>query len=99
MCACQAGVPVICSDQVGASVIIEKWQCGNIFLNEDVHDLERKLNELLINPGLLINMKLAAIKVGPILEPKIAGSYMFDVISLDTTVVEMKTKLECPWYE
>ena len=96
--AIMAGVPVICSNQVGASVVIEKWRCGNIFLSEEVHDLENRLKELLINPKLLNNMKLAAIKTGPFLEPKVAGSYMFNIINLDSTVTGIQAKPECPWY-
>jgi glycosyltransferase involved in cell wall biosynthesis len=97
--ALMTGVPVICSNQVGASAVIEKWQCGAIFASEDTNDLADKLKDLLINTERLNNMRLAARKAGESLTPKIAGQYMFDIISQDSVTVGMRTKPECPWYE
>lgn len=94
--ALMAGVPVICSNQVGAGAVVEKWQCGATFISENVADLMGKMKELLGNPELLNNMQLAAIKAGVALEPEVAGRYMFDVISQQG---EVREKPECPWYE
>ena len=97
--ALMAGVPVMCSDQVGASAVIEKWQCGTIFVSEDVSDLVSKLDDLLKHPDRLNNMRFAARKAGASLEPKIAGQYMSDIISQKSVSIGMKKQVECPWYE
>ncbi len=97
--ALMAGVPVICSDQVGASAVVEKWQCGDTFASEDVSDLIGKLKNLLIHPELLNNMCLAANKAGASLEPKVAGQYMSDIIGQDSDMVEIQNLYKCPWYE
>lgn len=94
-----AGVPVICSNQVGAGAIVEKWKCGRVFTSEDVSDLALKLKELLADPALLTNMGMAARKAGESLDPKIAGQYMFEVINHDFVDDGRQTKPECPWYE
>jgi glycosyltransferase involved in cell wall biosynthesis len=94
-----AGVPVICSNQVGAGAVIEKWQCGLTFANEDVADLVGKLKEIQIQPERLHNMRLAAKKAGESLEPEIAGQYMFDIVFQDSVRERTWGKPECPWYE
>jgi len=97
--ALMAGVPVICSDQVGAGAVIEKWQCGATFASEDVPDLVAKLENLLIQPELLNSMRLAANKAGASLEPKVAGQYMSDIIRLNSDMVGALNLCKCPWYE
>lgn len=97
--ALMAGVPVICSDHVGASAVIEKWKCGAIFASEDESKLSIKLKELLLAPALLNNMRLAASKAGASLDPKVAGQYMFDIINQDSVGVGRLKKPECPWYD
>jgi glycosyltransferase involved in cell wall biosynthesis len=97
--ALMAGVPVICSNQVGAGAVVAKWQCGAIFASEDESDLAIKLKELLLNPMLLNNMRLAASKAGASLDPRVAGQYMFDIISQDSVATGMLNKPECPWYD
>ena len=97
--ALMAGVPVICSDQVGAGAVIEKWQCGATFASEDVPDLVDKLENLLIHPELLNSMRLAAKKAGVSLEPRVAGQYMSDIIRLGSDMVGTQSSCKCPWYE
>ncbi len=97
--ALMAGVPVICSNQVGASAVIDKWQCGDIFVSEDVSDLADRLNNLLIHPELLNNMSLAASEAGASLAPKIAGQYMFDIICQNSMDAQLPNENKCPWYE
>jgi glycosyltransferase involved in cell wall biosynthesis len=97
--ALMAGVPVICSDQVGASAVVEKWQCGSIFASEDLPDLVSKLESLLNHPELLNNMRLAANKAGASLEPKVAGQYMIDRISKEPDMFGIQDLYKCPWYE
>ncbi|MEO6118914.1 MAG: glycosyltransferase family 4 protein [Methylotenera sp.] len=78
-----AGVPVVCSNQVGAGVVVEKWHCGAIFRSEDVPDLEGKLNEFVISPEYLVKTRLAAQNACAALNPEVAGRYMFDMIRED----------------
>lgn len=96
--ALMAEVPVICSNRVGAGAVVEKWRCGTIFDSEDVSDLERKLNEIVVAPESLVKMRHAARNASAVLDPKVAGRYMFDVLSQDSTVLTPKN-FSCPWYE
>lgn len=96
--ALMAGVPVICSDRVGAGAVIEKWRCGVIFTSEDVSDLACKLNDVINAPEYWAKMRLAARNAGAALEPDVAGRYMFDVLRDDLSNA-MQPKPSCPWYD
>ena len=96
--ALMAGVPVICSNRVGAGAVVEKWQCGAVFASEDVLDLERILRELVIAPESLAKMRLAARNASAVLAPEVAGRYMFDVLS-QSPVDLAQTSPSCPWYD
>jgi glycosyltransferase involved in cell wall biosynthesis len=96
--ALMAGVPVICSNRVGAGAVVEKWQCGAIFTSEDVSDLERKLNEIVFAPKSLGKMRLATRNASAVLDPEVAGRYMFDVLR-DDTLSAKQQKPSCPWYD
>ena len=96
--ALMAGVPVICSNRVGAGAVVEKWRCGAIFASEDVSDLERIVNEIVIAPECLAKMRLAARNASAVLDPEVAGRYLFDVLS-DDSLNAMQPKPSCPWYE
>lgn len=95
--AIMAGVPVICSNRVGAGAVVEKWQCGAIFASEDVSDLERKLNEVVVAPESLAKMRLATRNASAALDPEVAGRYMFDVLR-NGTLSAKHQKPSCPWY-
>jgi glycosyltransferase involved in cell wall biosynthesis len=88
-----AGVPVICSDCVGAGAMLEKWHCGIIFASEDVADLASKLNTLVSAPESLLKMRVAAQQAAAILEPEVAGRYMFDILRQTAPATP-----SCPWY-
>ena len=94
--ALMAGVPVICSNQVGAGVVVDMWQCGATFESENVGDLIEKIKNLLENPELLKNMQIAAKKARVALNPEIAARYMFDVISQKNN---NRINPECHWYK
>lgn len=91
--ALMAGVPVICSDCVGAGAVLEKWQCGVIFASEDVSDLASKLNTLVSAPESLLKMRVAVQQAATILEPEVAGHYMFDILRQSVPATP-----SCPWY-
>lgn len=88
-----AGVPVICSDCVGAGAVIKKWHCGVIFASEDVADLTYQLNTLIFAPDSLLNMRVAAQQAAAVLDPEVAGRYMFDILKQTTPATH-----SCPWY-
>lgn len=93
-----AGVPVICSNRVGAGAVVEKWRCGAIFLSEDASDLADKLAALAMDSALLGDMRQAACKAGASLDPAVAGRYMADIIrgaAADGT----RTSHGSPWYD
>ena len=96
--ALMAGVPVICSNRVGAGAVVEKWRCGAIFASEDASDLECILHELVIAPESLAKMRLAARNASAVLAPEVAGRYMSDVLSQGSTGLA-QTNLSCPWYD
>ncbi|MDP3010249.1 MAG: glycosyltransferase [Methylococcales bacterium] len=91
--ALMAGVPIICSDCVGAGAVLEKWQCGVIFASEDVADLASKLNILVSTPESLLKMRVAAQQAAAIFEPEVAGRYIFDILRQSVPAT-----LSCPWY-
>ncbi|MGR9013561.1 MAG: glycosyltransferase family 4 protein [Gammaproteobacteria bacterium] len=93
--ALMAGVPVVCSNRVGAGAVIQKWRCGAIFASEDALDLESKLNAFVNAPERLAKMRLAACNAGTALEPDAAGRYMSDRLRSDP----WKSQPSCPWYE
>lgn len=91
--ALMAGVPVICSNRVGAGAVVKKWQCGAVFNSEDASDLERSLSEFINKPESLAGMRRAAWNAGTALEPGVAGRYMADALNAD-----LQAKPSCPWY-
>ncbi len=93
-----AGVPVICSNRVGAGAVVEKWQCGAIFTSEDVSDLERIVNEIVFTTESLEKMRIASRNASAVIDPKVAGRYMFDVLKADTLSSKQQMP-SCPWYE
>jgi len=97
--ALMAGVPVICSNQVGASAIISKWLCGTTFVSGDASDLAFKLEGLLQNKERFKSMRTAAKMASYSLEPKVAGQYMFDIINQNSIADSLRKKIESPWYE
>jgi glycosyltransferase involved in cell wall biosynthesis len=95
--ALMAGVPVVCSTQVGAGAVVEKWQCGVTFASENVGDLVSKLEQSII-PQTLSRMRMAAVAAGATLQPEVAARYMFDIMSRDAPD-EVRARPGCPWYD
>jgi glycosyltransferase involved in cell wall biosynthesis len=89
-----AGVPVICSDAVGAGDLLTQWDCGARFRSEDVSDLGRTLRSFATID------RLAALRRGvrPAAEailPSVAGQYMAEAIHRGPA----GPKPKCPWYD
>jgi glycosyltransferase involved in cell wall biosynthesis len=81
--ALMAGVPVVCSNRVGAGVVVDAWGCGVTFSSEDVPDLKAKLRDLALHPYRLARMSAAATEAGKALDPVLAGRFMYDSIRAD----------------
>jgi glycosyltransferase involved in cell wall biosynthesis len=94
--ALQAGVPVICSDQVGAGGLVAKWGCGRIYPARDVGALADVLASVATSELELTLMRAACLKVRDSLEPVVAALYMQAVI--DYARLGGARPL-CPWYD
>jgi glycosyltransferase involved in cell wall biosynthesis len=90
-----AGVPVICSDEVGAGALIDKFYCGIKFKSEGIYELADKLMQLEKDPSALKVLREHTVKAMEFIEPKIAATYMLRVIQ--APFLE-KVSIPSPWY-
>jgi glycosyltransferase involved in cell wall biosynthesis len=93
--AIDAGVPVICSDRVGASVIVKKFGCGAVYEGDDSQRLAQTVMEIDLDRDLLRSMRLACIPAGRAISPAIAAAYMVSVI---TDSDPISGDIDSPWY-
>lgn len=76
-----AGVPVICSEQVGASVLVKRWTCGAVYDNNDPNSLMSTLENLFEERGTVLEMWRTNIKeVRNIIMPDSGAKYIADVV-------------------
>jgi len=80
-----AGVPVICSKQVGASVLLEKMDCGAVFDINIKNSIENVLILLCKDRGVIKKWHKNIIDINKIITPNCAAQYIYDVLlsSLD----------------
>ncbi|MEO5659079.1 MAG: glycosyltransferase [Polaromonas sp.] len=90
-----AGVPVVCSDQVGAGAIIEKFGAGARFASGDAQALAALLAKLAGDRSDLHRMREGAAKAALAIQPEIAAAYMLAVIRAPQ---EAKALIPTPWY-
>lgn len=90
-----AGVPVVCSDQVGAGAIIEKFGAGAQFASGDAQALAALLAKLASDRSGLQAMREGAAKAATAIQPGIAAAYMLAVIRAPH---ESKSLIPTPWY-
>jgi glycosyltransferase involved in cell wall biosynthesis len=90
-----AHVPVVCSSQVGARAIVEKFGAGSIFTADDPYALYLALKDLLQEPQRLGEMRESATRAACAIEPAVAATYMLSVIRADPP---MKASIASPWY-
>jgi glycosyltransferase involved in cell wall biosynthesis len=79
--ALMVGVPVVCSNRVGAGAIVDKWKCGRVYNAEDEDALAETLRGIAIDRGCLSQMRLWTTNVRATLHPKIAAHYLWSVIN------------------
>lgn len=75
-----AGVPVICSDAVGARVLVETFGAGAVFPSGDAAALADRLRDLLQTPALLPAQQQGARRAAASITPQDAARYMWSVI-------------------
>lgn len=90
-----AGIPVLCSDQVGAAVVVAKFGAGARFPSGNSQALADLLLKLANDRSQLNKMQESTLKAAATIQPTIAAAYMLDVIRAPR---EGKAKIPSPWY-
>ena len=90
-----AGVPVLCSDQVGARVLVETFGAGQVFPRGDEQALAEQLIALAANPAKLQAMKSACPAAADAIQPARAAAYMLQVLSAEPAA---RAAIPSPWY-
>ena len=90
-----AGIPVVCSDNVGASVLIRKFSAGLIFPAGDKKSLLSIFDHLWQNPSALRVLKANCSNARYWIQPCIAGDYMMKKVCES---VDGVNKVLSPWY-
>lgn len=90
-----AGVPVLCSDGVGARVLVETFGAGAVFPRGDVHALADALLALAADPARLQSMKAACPAAAEAIQPQRAAAYMLEVL---TATPAARAGIPTPWY-
>ena len=90
-----SGIPVLCSDMVGARVLIERFEVGEIYKANDHIGLSKLLIKYRRNRNLLNKYKPSLEKLGFAITPKNAASYISQTILAD---IKGTPKPISPWY-
>jgi glycosyltransferase involved in cell wall biosynthesis len=90
-----AGVPVLCSEQVGARTVIETFGAGMVFACDDAGAIAGAIDRLLSQPQQLLAWRDAARRAASAIQPEVAAAYMLDVIEATPTV---RPSIPSPWY-
>ena len=90
-----AGVPVICSDNVGAGTLIEKFGAGKLFFLGDDHHLISLLEKLVNDIDFRRKMKHACVRASREISPKVAAMHVVKALqaSISNTAIP-----HSPWY-
>ncbi|MDH4393952.1 MAG: glycosyltransferase family 4 protein [Aquabacterium sp.] len=89
-----AGVPVICSDAVGARVLVETFGAGEVFPSGDAAALADRLRDLLQTPSLLPALRQGTHRAAACSTPEDAARYMWSVIGRRPGALPLAS----PWY-
>jgi len=93
--AIQAGVPVACTVQVGASALVGHRGCGWVFDNPSVVSIKTVIRALSANRASVAAARKAAVAAASTLSPEIAGRFMYDAVR---SAEEGTAPPPCPWY-
>ena len=75
-----AGIPVVCSDHVGAGMVIDKFGAGAKFASGNSHALTNLLAMLASDRSQLQVMRESTVKAAAAIQPEVAARYMLEVI-------------------
>ncbi len=90
-----AGVPVLCSNRVGAGAIVKRWGCGSVYRIDIPDALYDLLSQLARDSAMRGEMKSAALLVRTRLLPHVAADYMARaIVSCSSNLPKPKN----PWY-
>ena len=90
-----AGIAVICSDQVGAKILVETFGIGLVVTIRNAETLVDKFFKLRSDPLKLDVMKARCSGAADAIQPSRAASYMLDVF---LTAVDERHRCKSPWY-
>lgn len=90
-----SGVPVICSDQVGAGVLVDRFGAGACFPDGDIQALVQLLSQIQNDRSRLNQMRQASITAIAAIQPEVAAAYMRKVIN---TPAPDEASVTSPWY-
>lgn len=90
------GVPVICSDAVGAGVLVQKSGAGSIFPVADASALALVITELIRDPDRLVVWHSKANGMGDWLSPAVAAKYQMDCLQFALGQSDLRPV--APWY-
>tara|TARA_B100000780_G_scaffold277360_1_gene247862 strand:- start:1425 stop:2588 length:1164 start_codon:yes stop_codon:yes gene_type:complete len=89
-----AKVPVICSNQAGASSFVKKWGCGLCYESSNEYELKEHLENIHSNKeDILINLRSNIQKAADAISPKMGAKFILSSIQSD-----IKTNKENSWY-
>lgn len=90
-----AGVPVLCSDAVGARVLVDTFGAGRVFPRGDEAVLADLLVALAVDPGRVQSMKSACASAAEAIQPARAAAYMLQVMTAEPNA---RAAIPSPWY-
>jgi len=90
-----ARVPVLCSDQVGARVVVETFGAGSVFVAGDAPAISLAIEGLLDDPERLAAMQRSTERAALAIEPSVAAAYMLTVLRSEP---ESRASIPSPWY-
>ncbi|QYY36571.1 glycosyltransferase [Ruficoccus sp. ZRK36] len=93
--ALQEGMPVICSDRLGAADIVQASQAGLTFRSGDYGELACCIRQLVLKPELLAGLSQHALDFAPRLHPQVTAAYLR--AHLQPQANSDPSKLYLPW--
>jgi glycosyltransferase involved in cell wall biosynthesis len=90
-----AGIPVLCSRETGASVLVERFSAGLTFPAGDISAIADVIASVAADSVALEGMREGARTARRAIQPEVAASYMLKVISSDQ---DDRQRIPSPWY-
>ena len=91
-----AGVPVICSSNVGAQVLVDAFSVGMVFKQNDVDDLGKKLSILAKDRDKLNSMAVRCHAATQAIQPSVAAEYLLNIIEAPESA---RSSIPSSWYK